>query len=433
MSATSFLVPFAGLITAPVLAHALSPDGRGQLAAALAPAALMLAAATLGLPDALTFYLAKRPSASRRAIFWGTIITVALGILCLGITWAALPFLSAGNAAAAHNILIATALTIPALVVGVFRGAANGRQMWRFVAFERLILTGLRVVCFVGLWIAGALTVYTAVLVSVLLPVVGGVVYLVLLSRPPKDLDDPEVSERVLNSLVGYGTKVWLGGIASMLINKITPLIMAPLSSERDLGLFAVATTVSDLPLIVALAVQGALFGVNARASNADRLTATGRLTSLAAILGCVAIGASVPFWISPLFGSEFRDATLPIIILLVSAIICVPGLMASSGLSAWGRPGLRSVGLAITFVISLASLIVLLPPLGVYGASITSVIGNIVFTSTMVIFASRVMGVPVSDFLVIRGRDFVRAWSECTRLVSSITRRFSRRSDLER
>jgi O-antigen/teichoic acid export membrane protein len=204
---------------------------------------------------------------------------------------------------------------------------------------------------------------------------------------------------------------------------------MAPLSSVRDLGLYTVASTVSDLPLIVALAVQGALFGVNSRTSNAEQLTATARLTTIAALIGCVVIAISVPFWITPLFGPEFGDATVPTIILLASAIICVPGLMASSGLSAWGRPGLRSMGLALTFVINLGALLVLVPLLGVYGAAITSVISNLVLTSTMVIFASRVIGVPVSDFVVIRGRDFVRAWSELTRLVSGISRRFSRRA----
>jgi O-antigen/teichoic acid export membrane protein len=271
--------------------------------------------------------------------------------------------------------------------------------------------------------------VYTAVLVSVLLPIVGGLAYLVLLARPPRHLDDPEVSDRVLSSIMGFGTRVWLGSIASMLISRIAPLIMAPLSSVRDLGLYTVASTISDLPLIVALAVQGALFGVNARTANAGQLTATARLTTLAAILGCIAIGASVPFWISPLFGSEFSDATGPTIILLASAIICVPGLMASSGLSAWGRPGLRSIGLAITFVINLGALVVLVPFLGVYGAALTSVVSNLVLTSTMVIFASRVMGVPAGDFVMLRGQDFVRAWSEFSRLVSLVSRRFTRRA----
>jgi O-antigen/teichoic acid export membrane protein len=423
MTVSSFLVPFAGLIVAPILAHALSPAGRGEMAAALAPAALMLAAATFGLPDALTYYLAKRPGSTRRALVWGTLITLALGIVCLFVVWAALPFLSVGKPGLANNILIATAFTIPALAVGVFRGAATGRQMWRVVTFERLILTGLRIACFVTLWLTGNLTVFSAVLVSVVLPIIGGVVYLVLLNKPKNEFDDPEVSDRVLSSIMGYGSKVWLGSIASMLLDRITPLIMAPLSSVEDLGLFTVANTISDVPLIVALAIQGALFGVNSRTADATKLTTTARLTTLAAICGCIPIGATLPFWIGPLFGTQFQAATVPTLILLVSSISCVPGLMASGGLSAWGRPGLRSVGLAIAFGITLISLVVLVPLLGVYGAAITNLISNSVFTITMVKLASNVIGVPATDFFAIRKADFVRGKDEANALFTALSK----------
>ena len=171
MTVTSFLVPAAGVITAPILARALSSAGRGELAAALAPAALTLAAATLGLPDALTFYLAKHPRATRPTLLWASAITVGLGGICLGVTALALPFLSAGDPALQKLILLATAITIPALVINVFRGAAIGRQMWRAVAIERLINTSLRIIVFGVLWLAGVLDVFVAVLVSVLTPI----------------------------------------------------------------------------------------------------------------------------------------------------------------------------------------------------------------------------------------------------------------------
>lgn len=429
MTLTSFLVPAAGVVTAPVLARALSVAGRGELAAALAPSALMLAAATLGLPDALTYYLAKRPSATRHGLYWGAAITTLLGVICTIGTWLALPFLSSGDTKLAGFIALATVCTIPALVVGLLRGAASGRQMWRVISFERVILSAGRVALFVALGIAGELTVFTAVLVNVLLPIAAGLVYLVLLARPPQDHDDPEVSPRVLSSIMEYGSKVWLGSIASMLISRIAPLLMAPLSSTTELGFYTVASTISDLPLIVALAIQGALFGVNARSSNADQLTATGRLTLLAGGIGCVVLGGTLPFWIGPLFGEAFVGATLPTIMLLVSALICIPGLMAASGLSAWGRPAVRSVGLGITLVANLGSLVPLVQHFGVFGACLTSIISNVVLTSSMVIPASRIMKVPATDFFLIRGADVRRGVEEAKRAFALVSRRLSRSS----
>lgn len=418
MTATSFLVPLAGLVTAPILARALGVDGRGELAAALATSALLLGAATLGLPDALTYHVAKRPSMTRRALLWTSLITSALGVACSAVTWLALPFLSGGNEELADLIMLATVLTIPALVVGVFRGAAIGRQMWWTVSIERILMSGLRVALFSWFWLTGILTVYTGVLISVALPVVCGLVYISLLRKPPHDQDQHD-DPRVFAPLLGFGSRIWLGSVASMLLSRASQLLMVPLSTTADLGLFIVANTVSDLPLIVALAIQGALFGVNSRTTDTNQVTSTSRLTMLAGFIGCVIMGASLPFWIEILFGAEFRGAIVPTIMLLGSAVLCIPGLMASTGLSAWGRPGLRSLGLAITLVVNVAALMVFVPLWGVYGACWASILANVVLTSFNVSVASKVMGVPKRDFMLIRPSDAVRGWNEITRLVS--------------
>jgi O-antigen/teichoic acid export membrane protein len=441
MTATSFLVPAAGLVTAPLLARALSADGRGELAAAIAPAGLMLAAATLGLPDALTYHLAKRPRSTRPALAWASLITVGLGLVCLLGTFLAISFLSAGDDSLGRLILLATALTVPALLVNVFRGAATGRQMWTAVAVERVIITTMRVVGFGLLFVTDDLTVLAGVLVNTVTPIVAGVVYWPLLRRwrEPNEVGNEAIAEPdavgkdgtaepdaeaadgrgTLQLIVRFGSKVWLGSVASMLISRASQLLMTPLSSVEDLGLYTVASTVSDLPLIVALAIQGALFGVNSKDRDAAQVTGTARLTIFVAFVGCVVLGASLPFWIVPLFGSGFRSATIPSLMLLVSALICIPGLMAGTGLSAWGRPGLRSVGLAVTLVANVAAFVLLVPLFGVFGAAWTSIISNVVLATFMVLAARRVMGVPARHFFVVRRSDVSRAWLEGLRVLS--------------
>jgi O-antigen/teichoic acid export membrane protein len=315
---------------------------------------------------------------------------------------------------------------VPALVVGVFRGAATGRQMWGAVAVERLVNTGARVGAFLVLWIAGALTLEVAVLISVVTPILAGLVYVGLLSRP--SMDGRASSDRPrIRSIVAYGSSAWLGSVASMLLSRSGQLLMVPLSSAVDLGLYTVAVTISDVPLVVALAIQGALFGVGSKTADAEQHTAAARLTLLAGILGCTLLAATLPLWIQPLFGAEFAGATLPTVMLIFSALLCIPGLMAGAGLSAWGKPGLRSAGLAITLVVNLAVFVLLVPRFGVYGACWTSIASNVVLTSYMVKTASKVMQVPAGSFLVLRSADLGRAWQESSRLVRRLTPRQSR------
>lgn len=419
MTVSSFLVPAAGALTSPILARGLGTDGRGFLAAALAPAYLILPVATLGLPDALTNLLARHPSVTRPALGWAILLSSGIGLICLAATLLALPFLSAGDPQLGRFILLATVLTVPALVVGVLRGAATGRQMWGTVAFERAVITGLRIVVLVVLWVTGDLTVFSAVLMSVLIPIVAGLVYWRLFTTPPRDeTEEPPPFGGTLRPLMSFGTRVWFGSVASMLLNRMDQLLMTPLASAHDLGLYVVATTISDMPLIVALAIQGALFGVNSKSNDAAQVTNTARLTLIVGFVGCATLAGTLPLWITPLFGGDFAGALLPTLMLLASAVICIPGLMASAGLSAWKRPGLRSVGLVLALVTNIAVLLLLVPRIGVVGACCASLVCNVVFTWFTVAAACRVMGVPARDFLVPRTADAKRLLNEAGRIV---------------
>ncbi len=423
MTGSSFLVPAAGVLTQPILAQSLGAAGRGELAAALAPALLAVSVATLGLPDALTYYLAKDPSVTRRALLWTVLLTTVVGGLCLLITLAVLPFLSTGDATLGSLILLATALTVPAMVVGVLRGAATGRQMWNAVAGERLVNIVLRVVAFVALLMTGKLTVLTAVLVSCLSPIVAGIVYWRLFLPPAQEDSERPLDGGLFRLLLSYGNRVWLGSVASMLLARIGQILMAPLSSVEDLGYYSVASTVSDLPLIVALAIAGAVFGVNSMSKDAVRLILTARLTLLVNLMGSAILAVTAPLWIKPLFGAEFAGAVIPTVMLLGSAVVCIPGLMAATGIGVWGRPGLRSLGLALTLVVNVVLFVLLVPPMGVIGACWVSIASNVVMTGYMVLVASRIMRVPAADFVLLRPSDVRRAWTEGMRLARHLGR----------
>lgn len=429
MTFSGFLVPAVGLITAPILARALSVDGRGEFAAALAPSYLILGVATLGLPDALTYYLAKKPSMTRTAIAVSSTITLALGSLCFLITYLTLPFLSGGDDRLGQLILLATGITVPALVVNVLRGAAMGHQMWMTVVVERIVTTIPRMLAFIVLFAFDQLTVVLAIALTSASALVSTVVYVPMLLRSARrdgyvgdqaapNPDDGPFDDRVTRLLVSFGSKVWLGSVASMLLSRASQLLMVPLSSVQDLGLYSVATTVSDVPLVVALAIQGALFGVNSKTPNPDQLTATARLTLLVAVAGCLVLGGSLPWTLAPLFGQEFMDALVPTVMLLVSALLCIPGLMAATALTAWGRPALRSIGLVVGLVVNIGTFVVLVPLYGVYGAAWASVATNVAMSTFMVVAASRLIDVKGRDFWLLRGSDIRRGVDEMTRLV---------------
>ncbi|MCZ2830858.1 oligosaccharide flippase family protein [Modestobacter sp. VKM Ac-2986] len=411
MSASSLLVPVAGVLTQPVLARALGAAGRGEMTAAIVPAVLAGSVATLGLPDALTYLTAKDPRVTRHALAWSVALSTVLGALCLVLAWAVLPLLSAGDAALGRLMLLAMVLTVPVLFVGAARGAAMGQQMWGAVATESLATAGLRVLLLVGLWLSGDLTPTVAVVVTFTVPLVAGVVYWPLVRRRGSGASRP--AGRVLVPLVAYGGRTWFGSVASMLVAKTDQVLMTPLSSVRDLGLYSVATAVTDVPVLFALAVSNALHGVNSRSSNPPQLARATRVTLLLGLVVSVAIGATAPWWIAPLFGAEFQDAVVPTLLLCVAAVLYIPGPMAGAGLASSGRPGLRSSVYACTFAVNVTAFVLLVPHAGVVGACWASIISAAVQTGLMVLAASRVLGLAVHHFVVPKSADVTLLWRE--------------------
>src|SRR4051812_49233962 len=51
--------PFAAIVTSPILARSLGVEGRGEIAAATAPYMLGIVVATMGIPEAVTYFVAR--------------------------------------------------------------------------------------------------------------------------------------------------------------------------------------------------------------------------------------------------------------------------------------------------------------------------------------------------------------------------------------
>lgn len=406
VTGSSMLVPIIGLATAPILSHALGVAGRGQAGAAMAPNLLIVGGATLGLPNALTYYLAKRPGHARAAVAWATVMAVGLGGVTLAGLLMASNYLSGDDPGLAHLMVLGAWLAIPALVVGLLRGAAAGRQMWTAVALERAVNSLLRLVLLASLAFVGRLDVTSAVLVMCIAPVVAGVTYARVCCREETPVEDVAPSGRVASTLLRYGSQVWLGSVATMLMARLSQLLVVPLSNAEQLGLLIVAITISDVPYIVTQTVREVAFGTNSADSDTKRLLTTSRIATLVAVVGSFVLGAALPWWIGVVFGSGFRAAVVPTWLLLASSCISVPGLIAGAGLDSAGRPVLRSASLIAGLIATALGLLLLVPPFGAMGAALAALISTGLSTAIAVIASSRILGVRSTEFFLPRHAD---------------------------
>ena len=415
--------PLAALATAPIMAQSLGVAGRGDVAAATAPLFLATTAATFGIPAAVNFSIARHPRLMRSLALRGTLLIAIAGILASTAVFLAAGFLSGGDPDLRELIVLAAIAIVPGLCVALLQAVAAGSHQWALVARERFCTAASRLAAFIVLAATGQLTVFWGVVILALSPVLGGLAYFGL-KQTKGSSDDNRPTVITMNSLLGYGVRVWIGSISGVLLTRLDQTLMTPLAGSFALGLYVVAVSISELPLIVNNAVREVTFSADAAENSDARLGLSSRLSTLAALSAAVVIGATLWWWLPPLFGEEFAPAIPVALILLAAVVLGNPGSIAGIGLSSRGRPGTRSVSLLVSCVVNAAALILLAPLLGAVGAALATLIGNVLASNLNIYFLWKHFRISPADFYLIRRSDLAVLASTAVKLASRFRRR---------
>ncbi|PZU30716.1 MAG: teichoic acid transporter [Microbacterium sp.] len=406
--------PLAGLASAPILAHALGAERRGEVAGATAPLLLFATVAAVGIPDAVTYFVARQVGRHASIAWRSVVVTLVSGLVATVLAIALAPVLAADDPALANLVVIASFAILPTILVGVFRAIAAGQGRWGLVSIERASGPIVRLLAVIALVTTGHLTVFTATVAIAYSPVLAGIVYFALRWRQHGVTAAPPSYRQLL----GYSSRAWLGSIAGVILMRIDQVAMVPLSSTYELGLYVVAVTVGELPLIVNTAIREVVFAADARSSSNESLTRAARVSFFVCLAMAVVMGGTSFWWVPIAFGDEFAAAVPTILVLLVAVVIGVPGSVAGAGLGARGKPQLRSYALIIACIVNVVLVIVLVPLLGAVGAALATLIGNLVSSNFNIVQMRVKFGVPISAFYLIRGRDVTMLVSKVAALL---------------
>ncbi|MEH3154969.1 MAG: oligosaccharide flippase family protein [Gordonia paraffinivorans] len=405
VAVSSMVIPAVGFLTAPLLAHGLGVEGRGELAGAVAPFLLLLAIAPFGIGDLATFRTGRTGLATARTVCLLPLLAIGLsGLLCAAV----LPFvrLYTGDAQLARLVLLSLAALPLAVAVTILRGVASGQGAWLTVAWERAATVVLRLVGLLVLLCTGHLTVTTAAVATVLSFVLSGVVYIPLVVRAATTPRIPVETPSDNRSATGFAINVWFGSLAGILLSRADQVLMTPLSDASELGIYVVAVTVAELVLVLSTAVRDVLFATESGDARIDRVVRASRLSLVTSAGLSILIGATFPLWCGVVFGPGF-DAALPaLVVMLVACTIGVPGSVAGAALAGRGRPGRRSVGMVAAVAVNVPLVVVLVPQWGAVGAAFATLVGNAVAANNNILWLSRMTSRRWWDFHAIRGEE---------------------------
>jgi O-antigen/teichoic acid export membrane protein len=194
--------------------------------------------------------------------------------------------------------------------------------------------------------------------------------------------------------------------MTGILLSRLDQLFITPLAGTAQLGLYAVAVQISDVSLLAHTAVRDVMTSSDAGERRDDKILASARISFAGTLLTGLVIAGSAPFWIAFLFGSGFEDALPSIALLTCAAVLGVPGSIAGAALSARGRPGLRSLSLAIAATANLLLVLLLVPPLGATGAALATLIGSIIAANLNIAFTRGLIQAKFPDFYILQASD---------------------------
>ena len=430
-SAGYLAIPLAAAITAPILAQNLGVAERGELSAVTAPFLLFSVLATGGLPEATTHFVAGRRLTIGNVLRAEALAVTVLSLLAGGATLLLAPILAAKNADVEALLALSVAFLPPALLATLFRGLAGALGRWRLVNLERCLTAALRLGSIVVLALLGHLSVTTAAVSIFGSQAVALLVYLSL--RGSTGTATRQVPFREVSA---YAGRQWVGGVSGILLVRLDQVLIAPLAGVFQLGLYAVAVNVGDLLLVVNSAVRDISFAEQSRKADDLGLARSARMSFAISVLMGLILAATLPLWLAALFGAEFNSALAPAEVILLAAVLGVPGSIAGAGLAAHGQPGLRSISLVVAAAANIGAMLLLIPSFGAMGAAIATLLGNMLASNLNIWFLLRARarsGLRVGDFYAIRAadvREMVRVSKALAPTAGRAFSRFNRRSD---
>lgn len=380
------------LISAPIVARAIGPDGRGETAAAVALFALVPVFLGMGLPLELRRIVALEGKASsvrssRRLVISSTLVSIPLSIV-LGSTIFA-SFDDDARLAATVGVAL-TPLTLSWICDTSVLVAT--RDFLGIVALQLLqplaYLAGI-----VFLWVVGWATTASVIWVYIVSNLVS---FIFGLWRVRAGKGSPRTG---LVGLLKGSLRFAGGALTESASNRLDQVLALPVIGASQAGFYSVSVTVGLAPLAIAQALSASTFSAVATAEGRRRHRfineSIRQVSSLSAVaaLTLLLLGPNI---VVLLFGDEFTDAGPAIRVTSIACLFASIALQGSSNLVAMGRPKQLAVCQLISLFVGIAGLLFLGPPFGSLGAAVASTMGY----ATLAVLSVRYSGASAWCFI---------------------------------
>jgi antigen flippase len=361
------------LVTGIIVARALGPAGRGEIAAILLVAQLCVWFFSGGATEAVAYRLARRPEDGPRLLGTWLAIGVPLAAVAIVIGELALPILFAAQSAEAIDLgRIYLAIVLVMMLQAVQWGMLLGAQDFTFYNATRLLQPALVAVGYVACLVFDAFTVEAALVVNAV--AVGSAFLLAglrLLRREGVGRPDRAMARETLS----FGLKAHMGSVAGLVNARLDLLIVPAFLGAASVGLYSVATNVTSIIITLTATIATIVMPVAARRENQSPRTVirTFQVVMVIGVAIALPLAAIAELALGVVYGADFESAATALRILLPGIVLDAAAMVLWSGLLAANRPLLSSVAALPAAVITVVGLVLFLEDGGIDVAAIVS------------------------------------------------------------
>ncbi len=402
------------LLTGILIARLLGPDGRGEFTAVVVVVPLLGWAFEMGCRQAVTYHHAKHPKDGPTLLGTWLVLLAPLALMAIVVGWFLLPHLLAAQSEQTLWLARLFLFSIVFLFISdlVYAIVLADEDFFFFNVMRVLQPFGIAV-AYLVLWLAGSFSVGTAVLVTFLASVADlGVTATRVFRR--HGVGRP--SYPLARTTLWYGFRAHGTTTAGLVATRLDLTIMPAFLSAANVGLYAVATSVSWIVVAISGTLAAFVFPVAARRGEqgvrtvVHSLYATFMVTSVLALLLAVLAGLLVQV----VYGSAFSGSVTALRILLIGSVAYACAGVICAGLYALNRPFTAAMTLFGGALVTVLGLVIFLQRFGIVAAAIVSSVSYTVVLIAALAAYRRIACLTWRD--VAPNRDLLHSWYRAAR-----------------
>jgi O-antigen/teichoic acid export membrane protein len=382
-----------------VIARSLGPEGRGDVALLTAIATLSAQLAVLGVDEANVNLAGTDPGRRPALATNSVILSLAFGALAIGLLLPLFALFPALGGETDLSLQLVALAAIPGLILQTYLTfLIRGQFGFGITNVSWLASPGIAFFGNVALALFGVLTVGAAFTLWVAAHIVTVLLLVWYLARRGSGFGRPD--RALARRSLGFGLRSHIGRVMMSGNYRADQWFVGAIAGSRELGLYSIAVAGAEVlfyvPTVLVLVQRP--FLVRSDRAEARRLAAKGFRTGLVLTTPLVILGVVfAPFLVTTVFGSDFEGAVDDLRILLIGVFGLLALQQLGNALTAQGRPGLWASAAAVTFAVTVALDILLIPPYGGVGAAIASRVAYAVGGVVAIVFFIRFFGGPAS------------------------------------